>query len=319
MELIGQSPSFLASVKVIQKIARHDVTALIEGETGTGKELAARAIHYQSSRAAHAFVPVNCGALPDSLLESELFGHCQGTFTDAKRDRQGLIALAHQGTLFLDEIDSLSPKAQVALLRFLQDRRFRPLGARAERSADVRVLGASNRDLIQLAASGEFRTDLLYRIRVLHVRIPPLRERAGDVRLLAEHFLAQCARRHGGPIRQLAQASDWIERYGWPGNVRELENCVQRSYLMCETDEVELERPPSLPCTGASSSPIEEHWSAYSQARMQALREFNRKYLMRALARTGGNVSRAAQLSGKDRRSFSRLLKRYNVLPRTPI
>src|SRR5262245_238466 len=174
---------------MLSRIARFDVPALIEGETGTGKEIAARVVHYQSTRRNRPFIPVNCGALPEALVENELFGHERGAYTDARESTPGVVALAEGGTLFLDEIDALSSKAQVALLRFLQDQRYRPIGAHADRRADVRVIAATNQSLEQLADRGQFRSDLLFRIKVLFVDLPPLRRRQGDAKLLAEHFL----------------------------------------------------------------------------------------------------------------------------------
>jgi two-component system, NtrC family, response regulator GlrR len=323
MELIGKSPAFTSAMQLVQRIARHDATVFIEGETGTGKELVARTIHYCSARVAHPFIPINGGVIPDTLLESELFGHRRGTFTDAKTDRPGLVTLADRGTLFLDEIDALTPKAQVALLRFLQDRRFRPLGARAEMQADVRIIAASNRDLETLAAGGQFRLDLLFRIKVLYVKLPPLRERCGDARLLAEHFLDQCARQYGAPPKRLhPRTLEWLDHYAWPGNVRELENLVQRAFLLADGDEVLVERPRSPlsgrmddtdPC-GPPAAPTQVA-CAYRVARAKALDLFNQQYLSQALVRAQGNVTRAARMAGKDRRSFGRLLTRYGVAP----
>ncbi|MGH8599866.1 MAG: sigma 54-interacting transcriptional regulator, partial [Burkholderiales bacterium] len=193
--MIGNSPALRDVVGLIDKIAQCDAPVVIEGETGTGKELAARAIHYRSSRREGPFVPVNCGAIPDSLVENELFGHRRGAFTDARGDHAGLIDHGQHGAIFLDEVDALTPKAQVTLLRFLQDQQYRPLGGPQEKHADVRVLAASNVDLVELTEAGRFRRDLLYRLEIMHLRLPPLRERDGDSLLLAEHFLAQCAAR----------------------------------------------------------------------------------------------------------------------------
>src|SRR4051794_9775510 len=187
--MIGQSEAFSALRQLVEKVATYDVPVLIEGETGTGKELAARAIHYHSARRDRPFVPVNCGALQDTLLESELFGHRRGAFTDARHDQAGLVALAHSGTLFLDEVDALTPKAQVTLLRFLQDQQYRPLGGGREERADVRIIAAGNRSLETLVEDGGFRIDLLYRLKLMQLRLPPLRERKGDVLVLSEHFI----------------------------------------------------------------------------------------------------------------------------------
>jgi transcriptional regulator with GAF, ATPase, and Fis domain len=186
--LIGLSPAFRDMVGLVQRIAQTDAPVLIEGETGTGKEVAARAIHYSGSRRDRPFVPVNCGAIPENLIENELFGHVRGAYTDAREPQPGLIALANGGTLFLDEVETLCPKGQVALLRFLQDLNYRPLGSRREESADVRVIAATNIDLSELVHAKQFRMDLYYRLQILFLRMPPLRERTGDAALLAEHF-----------------------------------------------------------------------------------------------------------------------------------
>src|SRR4029077_10830352 len=195
--MIGNSPALLAALGLIDKIARCDAPVIIEGETGTGKELAARAIHYWGKRSVRPFIPVNCGAIPDALIENELFGHRPGAYTDARGEYTGLIAHAQHGTLFLDEVDTLTPRAQVTLLRFLQDQQYRPLGGGAACSADVRIIAASNGDLAKLTEGGLFRLDLLFRLQILELRLPPLRERPGDVTLLASHFLRICAERFG--------------------------------------------------------------------------------------------------------------------------
>ncbi len=211
--MIGQSESLQALRTLIGKVARYDAPVLIEGETGTGKEVAARAIHYQSARRDRPFVPVNCGALTDSLIESELFGHRRGAFTDARRDQQGLVALAHSGTLLLDEVDALTPKAQVTLLRFLQDQQYRPLGGEREEHTDARIIAASNAPLMALVENGRFRLDLLYRLKLMHVVLPPLRDRRGDLPLLADHFVRIGSARFGRPIRPLAAATlSWFEQ-----------------------------------------------------------------------------------------------------------
>ena len=197
--MIGESRQLLAVVAAIGKVAAYDVPVLIEGETGSGKELVARELHYRSARKSQPLVPVNCGAIPDSLVENELFGHRRGAFTDARDDQPGLIALADGGTLFLDEVDGLPCKGQVALLRFLQDQQYRPLGDRGHSIANVRIIAASNRDLRALCRAGEFRLDLFYRLQFFHLLIPPLRERTGDAAVLARHFVAMAAARFRKP------------------------------------------------------------------------------------------------------------------------
>jgi two-component system, NtrC family, response regulator GlrR len=289
-------------------MARYDVPILIEGETGTGKELAARLVHYQSARANRPFIPVNCGALPETLVENELFGHERGAYTDARDSTVGVVALAEGGTLFLDEIDALSAKAQVAFLRFLQDQRYRPLGAASDRRADVRVIAATNRSLEQLVDEGQFRSDLLFRIKILFVELPPLRVREGDPELLAEHFLDECARRFNEPRKRLGgQTLQWFDDYLWPGNVRELENLILRECLMTEEDVLVYPRGE-----GTRSFPPRR---TYAAAKASALAEFDRRFLRDLLTRSGGNVTRAAAEAGKDRRALGRLVKRCGLRP----
>lgn len=284
---------------------------LIEGETGTGKELAARALHYQGPRRGKAFVPVNCGALPETLFENELFGHARGAFTDARTDQAGLIQLAEGGTLFLDEIDALPLKAQVSLLRFLQDQRYRPLGARREQVADVRVVAASNQPLTERVEVGAFRPDLLYRLRLLHLRLPSLRERPGDAALLAAHFADMASRKFGGQPRPLsARSRDWFDRYDWPGNVRELEYLVYQAYLVGNGDEIDVPPPESL--AGEAGDPALEAGS-YQCAKAHAIAEFEQRFLTRVMRSTGGNVSEAARQIGTERRYLGRLLKKHGI------
>jgi DNA-binding NtrC family response regulator len=305
MELIGQSPLFLSSTRALARMARFDVPVLIQGETGTGKELAARVVHYESARGDRPFIPVNCGALPESLVENEFFGHERGAYTDARESTPGMIALAEGGTLFLDEVDALSPKAQVTLLRFLQDQRYRPLGAQTDRRANVRVIAATNEDLERLVERGAFRSDLLFRIKILFVDLPPLRQRAGDATLLAEHFLDKCAERFHEPRKRLSETTrQWLEQYRWPGNVRELENLIMRAALMTEGSE--LAGPPWESTAASAPRP-----SSYASARAAALAEFDRRFLRELLTRVSGNITHAAAAAGKDRRALGRLVKKY--------
>jgi DNA-binding NtrC family response regulator len=315
--LVGQSEQFLELLKMLERVARHGCApVLLRGETGTGKELVARAIHYLGPRHEYPFVPINCGALPESLAENELFGHRTGAFTDAARESIGLVRLAHNGTLFLDEVDSLPARAQVALLRFLQDGSFRPLGSSREERANVRIIAASNSDLEEQVRVGRFRMDLYYRLNVLFLTIPPLRDRHGDVRLLAQHFMRQCANQYKLPARSLHEATaDWFDRYAWPGNVRELENLVQREYLLSDGDQLHITAPTALataPAAAVAVGPDASHMT-YRAARTRLLEEFNRNYLCDLLHKTGGNVTQAAQLAGKERRALGKLLKRYRL------
>lgn len=321
-DMIGQSPRFVAVMKLISRLAGHDAPVLIEGETGTGKELAACGIHYGGRRRAKPFVPVNCGAIPENLIENELFGHARGAFTDAGTAGPGLLRLAHQGTLFLDEIDALPVRGQVALLRFLQDGRYRPLGARQEEAADVRIIVASNRKLETLVEERSFRADLMFRLRVLSLEMPALRERPGDPLLLADHFLGKFAQRYGNthgkgrsPVDSHTRA--WFDSYSWPGNVRELENMIHREFLLADGPELRIPVPDSLVSTGSDQSLIQgaagDAPQTYAVARMQALESFDREYLEDLLQRTQGNVTQAALLAGKERRTLGKLLKKYRI------
>jgi DNA-binding NtrC family response regulator len=314
--MIGQSHPFKAMHERLLRFATCDAPVLIEGETGTGKELAARELHYAGRRSAHAFVPVNCGALTDSLIESELFGYRRGAFTDARSDHDGLVTHAHEGTLFLDEIDTLSSKGQVALLRFLQDAQFRPVGGGALRSANVRVVCATNATLDDLVAQGHFRRDLLYRLNALHVILPPLRERGGDIILLANYFLVGAARQLGiAPKTWTQDALDLLVRYAWPGNLRELENTVLRSCLCSTSDRIEAthltEAQPQLDSFDSNKSLADR--VGFGEAKHRAVHAFERAYLIRLMHQSGGNVSRAAELSSTERRQFGKLLKKHGI------
>jgi two-component system response regulator GlrR len=314
--LAGNSTAFRKVLSLIDKLAQFDAPVLIEGETGTGKEMAARAIHYRGRRREKPFVPVNCGAFPDALIESELFGHVKGAFTDARSDYPGMVGIAAGGTLFLDEVDSLTPKAQVALLRFLQDCCYRPVGGRTEHRADVRIIAASNAPLDGLAESGRFRLDLLFRMRIMSLHLPPLRDREGDVMLLARLFLTRCRDEHGCPVHRLDEDScDWFPRYCWPGNVRELQNLVYREALMCDQDVLRLPVPDAL------SRGQEIHrdrvstfdGTDFATAKARAVALFERNYLVHLMQQAQGNVSRAARLAGKERRALGKLLKKHGL------
>jgi transcriptional regulator with GAF, ATPase, and Fis domain len=323
--LIGRSPAFVAAKRLISRIAACDAPVVIEGETGTGKELAARAIHYQGARQNRAFVPVNCGAFPDTLIENELFGHKRGAFTDARTEFPGLLRLADGGTLFLDEVDSLTLRAQGTLLRFLQDRRFRPLGSRTEESADVRIVAAANRDLARLVDGGAFRSDLLFRLKVLFVELPPLRQRPGDPELLADHFIEECHRRYGRAAKGMHESfRRFVNDHSWPGNVRELENFIHREFLLSDDPELccpMAEATASLPSAPEIAAPpvlepeLDMGIEDYRTAKARVIEAFNRDFLRALLARNAGNVSRAARASGKERRALGKLLKKYGIKP----
>ncbi len=313
--LLGAAPCFVAAMALVRRFAATTAHVLIQGETGTGKELVARAIHYLGERRYQPFVPINCGALPDNLVENELFGHARGAFTDARDSQPGVIGDANGGTLFLDEIECLSPKAQAALLRFLQDGNYRPLGSRSDLRADVRVIAASNRNFDDMVQDGSFRQDLLYRLAIMSVSLPPLRARGEDVLVLIEHFLHQMARRYGRPPPRL---DDAVRRhalaYDWPGNIRELENLVHRQFLLADGDTLRLDLRGAA--EAAPPAPASAHALAamdMKTAKAAVIARFERDYLERLIAATGGNVSLAAQRAGKERRAFGKLLKKYGI------
>jgi transcriptional regulator with GAF, ATPase, and Fis domain len=320
ISLIGESPAFLALLRSVERIAPHSApTVLIRGETGTGKELIARAIHYLGARRDFPFVPVNCGALPELLAENELFGHRPGAYTGASNESIGLLRLAHRGTLFLDEVDSLSAKTQVTLLRFMQDGHFRPLGASKEEHVDVRILAASNRCLEEEMRAGRFRADLFFRLNLISLEVPPLRERQGDVRVLSHYFLKQCAQCYRLPEKRLPDATlSGLGEYAWPGNVRELENLIHRAFLLCDDEELTVTVPAGAPRTSLSVPPVVNAGGigalSYRAAKSRVLQEFDRMYLTHLMQRTDGNVTKAAQLAGKERRAVGKLLKLNGIL-----
>ena len=316
LNLVGASRSFLTVVGLIRKVAMTDASVLALGETGTGKEVAARAIHYLGARQERPFIPVNCGGLPEQLIENELFGHERGAFTDAREARTGVLAQAQGGTLFLDEVDSLSLKGQVSLLRFLQDQRYRPVGSSRERHADVRVIAAGSQDLSRRVETGAFRRDLFYRLHVLTVDLPPLRERTGDAVLLAQHFLRLHSLRYGKSAKRLDTTSiGWIDAYAWPGNVRELENLVLREFLLAEGEWVSLRRP--VPQGERRTGRDRRHADAlgldFNAAKSRVIEAFERDYLRRLLADTNGNITRAAVRCGKERRALGKLIKKLEL------
>jgi DNA-binding NtrC family response regulator len=285
---------------------------IITGETGTGKELAARAVHYLSRRAAFPFVSVNCGSLTETLLEEELFGHERGAFTSADRPRRGLIAEAARGTLFLDEIDSLPPKAQTDLLRVVQDKRYRAVGSNREQDADVRIVAATNRCLEQLIAGGSFRPDLYYRLSVFSIRLPALRERVEDILPLARHFI----HKHSAPERtvQLTErACSRLSSGKWPGNVRELENAIIRGIHYADDGLIDVEH---LGLTIESdAAPAQRATRSLRSAKKEIVEAFEREYLIRLMLEHQGYVSKAAAAAQKERRDFGKLLKRYGIDP----
>jgi len=311
--LVGASSAFVAALARLPRYARCDAGVLILGETGTGKELCAQALHYASPREGGPFVAVNCAAIPGELVEDELFGHVRGAYTHAHAARTGLVAEAEQGTLFLDEIDALPLAAQAKLLRFLQDQQYRPVGSSQLRQAHVRVVAASNRPLEALAAQGLFRQDLLFRLNMLVLVLPPLRERVADVPALVQHFLALSARQLGHGVRAVAPAAlARLMAWHWPGNVRELKHVVDRAALLAAGAELRAEDidlgPPAT--AAAAAAPAGEGFNA---AKARAVRDFERHYIERTLAEAGGNIAQAARLARKHRRAFFELLRKHDI------
>jgi two-component system response regulator AtoC len=283
---------------------------LLQGESGTGKEVLARAIHLQSPRRAEAFVAVNCGAIPEALLESELFGHAKGAFTGADRARRGLFVEADGGTLFLDEVGELPLPLQVKLLRVLQEEEVRPLGESKSRAVDVRVIAATARDLEEEVSAGRFREDLFYRLNVLRVAVPPLRERSQDVPLLVDHFLAHFRGALGKPVHGIAEdALQRLVAYGWPGNVRELENVIERAIILATTDQLTLRE---LPTNVAHPEPGADVGAGELSLRL-ARRAAEIEVIRRALRATRGNRTHAARLLGVSHRALLYKLKEYAI------
>ncbi|MEZ5283333.1 MAG: sigma-54 dependent transcriptional regulator [Vicinamibacterales bacterium] len=333
--IIGRSAPMLDVFRLVETVCRTNSTILITGESGTGKELVAQAIHKQSLRRERPFVAVNCGAMPENLLESELFGHVRGAFTGAEVNKKGLVEVAEGGTVFLDEIGEMAPAMQVKFLRVLQERKFRRVGGTEETPANIRVIAATNRDLPKAVAEGRFREDLFYRLNVIPIRLPSLRERAGDVQLVAEHFLARFTREMNKPLEGFApEAMAALETYQWPGNVRELENVIERAVTLEQgyrielstlTEEIQAGRPATpLGLDGAadvaSDLPAEDHdgpapatlpESGFNLERH--LQEIERQHLERALRQAGGVQTRAADLLGLSFRQFRYLAKKYSV------
>jgi DNA-binding NtrC family response regulator len=318
-KLVGIAPSFVRAIARCPAIAKSDATVLIEGETGTGKELVARALHYMSARAAYPFVAVNCGALPDTLLEDELFGHERGAFTDAHLRRHGLLAQGEKGTLLLDEVDTMTPRAQVVLLRFLQDKRFRPVGGSEEQQADVRILAATNAPLQRLAHERTFRADLYYRLSVFSVELPPLRERREDIPLLVHHFLMKHTPIGSTPASLTREACDALMRHAWQGNVRELENAIIRGIHISggrreiSIHDLDLNVPAEVRTDGPVAAASSQR--SYKSLKREAIESFERPYLTQLMIEHHGNVSRAARTAGKERSDLGKLLKKYRIDP----
>ncbi len=306
---IGSSPGFLEVLRLAEMVAPTDSTVLISGESGTGKEVLARYIHQLSERAEGPFLSINCGALPENLLESELFGHVRGSFTGAVRDKQGLFVAAEGGTFFLDEVAEMSPATQVKLLRVLQEREVIPVGATEAVAADVRIIAATNRDLEEEIRRGTFRSDLFYRLNVITLHLPPLRERSEDILIIADHFLQRFSALRGRPVPALApEAVSLLQSYDWPGNIRELENALERAVIVSGSGEITAEAlPPRL-----SQREVRPLISDRTPPN-PPLEAIERAYIHWVLQGEGGNRSRAAEVLGIDPSTLYRKLVRYGL------
>jgi DNA-binding NtrC family response regulator len=313
---VGSSPALIDAFKTVGRVAASDATVLVTGESGTGKELVARALHSASGRAGGAFVAVNCAAIPEDLLESELFGHERGAFTGAIARKVGRFERANGGTLFLDEIGDMSLVLQAKILRALQEREIERLGGEERIRLDVRVVAATHRDLPSLIASGDFREDLFYRLAVVRLHLPPLRERPGDVRALALHYAARFAAEHGRELRGIAdEAMRALEAHAWPGNVRELRNVLERAVLLAPGDVLQVDHlqlgpaaaPASAAAGGAGSLP--GYSAGMTMAQVEAL------HIGQVLSRVGGHFGRAAEILDMHRNTVSRKAIEYGVIP----
>jgi DNA-binding NtrC family response regulator len=313
-QIVGRSPRMQAVYQMVETVAAVQSTVLITGESGTGKELVARAVHNLSPRSDKPFVSINCGAFTETLLESELFGYVRGAFTGATANRKGLFEAADRGTIFLDEIGEMSPAMQVKLLRVLQERKVRPVGGHEELSVDARVIAATNRDLPAMVKAGTFREDLFYRVSVIPIELPPLREKREDIPDLVTHFAEKYCAQAGRSLGISERAMELLERYSWPGNVRELEHTIERAVALERTDQIQPERLP-------------EQITNYSPARVAGaldlpdeglnltahLDQLEKTYLLEALRRTGGNQTRAAELLQLSVRSLRHLLDKHGI------
>jgi DNA-binding NtrC family response regulator len=307
--IIGESPQFLDKIRCIPRFAQCDATVLISGESGTGKEVFARAIHYLSSRGGQPFLPINCGALPENLVESEIFGHKRGAFTGAASDQKGLIREADGGTLFLDEVDCLTPQAQVKLLRFLQDGEYRRVGSHQILRANIRVIAAANADFNEIIRSGKFREDLFYRLNVLTLTLPPLRERPGDIFLLTHDFLEkQAAITKTRPKILSLAALNRLLSHSWPGNVRELQNLLMRAIVLSDQEVIEAS-DLNLPDKESLSED-----QSFQTMKSRVVWQFEHDFLVTALRTNHGNISRAAHAARKNRRAFWELLRKHNLV-----
>ena len=316
--IVGQSTPMQKLYRTIQRVSRTATTVLILGESGTGKELIANAIHYHSDRKDKPFVPINCGAIPEELLESELFGHERGAFTGALKDRKGRFELAHQGTVFLDEIGEMSQKLQVKLLRFLQEKRFERVGGGRTIQVDAGIIAATNKNLEKAVEEGSFREDLFYRLNVIPMHVPPLREREGDVPLLIHHFLKRHCQEKEIPLKRMSKAAvETLDRYPWPGNVRELENLIERLVILTDSEEIDVDDlPPRIRQCQATrpSSLMDISLGETGMDLKKTLDDLENHLIMEALKRANGVKNRAANLLGLNRTTLIEKMKKKKLV-----
>lgn len=321
LEIIGKSEAMREVIEIINRVSMTDANVLLTGESGTGKEMVARIIHSRSKRNTKPFIPVDCAALPENLLESELFGYEKGAFTGATTSRLGLLETAHGGTIFLDEIGEMSLSLQAKLLRTLQERVVRRLGSNKFIPIDIRIISATNRNLKRAVQDGSFRNDLYYRLNVININMPPLRERKEDIPLLALHFLRMFSSIYKKEVNSISsEAMSILEDYSWPGNVRELQNVIERAIIMSDGERIELkDLPESLRTRGLETPGLQGdlthiiHDIPYKEAKEAWLAAFEKNYLQALLDRNSINISRAAEKAGINRKTIHRLIKRYNL------
>jgi DNA-binding NtrC family response regulator len=318
--LVGQSPAMEKVFEKISLVASSDVTVLITGESGTGKDLTARSIHRHSQRSKAAFIPINCPTIPEHILESELFGHKKGAFTSAFQDKTGLFQEADKGTIFLDEIGDIGLSIQTKLLRVIQEKEIKPLGDNRVRKVDVRIIASTNQDLRAKIAQKEFREDLFYRLSVIAIELPPLRERIEDIPLLAEHLVAKNCKKLNQPLKTISsQVMELLLKHPWQGNVRELENALVQGILYCRNEEI---RETDIPISDAGmpmcpDNSLDAHIMEmpYKQAKETVLTRFNHEYVGARLSTANGNITQAARRCGLDRQALQQVMKRFDIDP----
>lgn len=310
---VGKDPKILLVLELVKQVANTNATVLITGESGTGKEIIARMLHEGSSRKDNDFIAINCGAIAETLQESEMFGHVRGAFTGATTRKIGKFEAANGGTIFLDEIDEMSKALQVKLLRILQSGEYSPVGVAENLYADLRVVAATNQDLRLQIEVGKFRQDLYYRLNIIRLELPPLRERTKDIPLLVDHFLKMFAAFHEKPGLQIdVETTDFLIQYDYPGNVRELQNIIRRAVILCREKNISPQYlPPEV--LYKNSPAIEGSFTSFHEAKAQTVEEFERTYLTSMLMKCGGIISRAAEHSGLSERNFHEKLKKYDI------